>query len=55
MIIIEFETLHNPNLMGSKNHLEEFKQFKPELAAAILRQMNSYNKKNKVASIRTNL
>lgn len=29
VIEIDFKTLHNPNLMGSTDHLEQLKQFKP--------------------------
>lgn len=34
---MSFETLHNPNLMGSNELIEEFKKYKPGLGAAIER------------------
>ena len=55
VIVLEFETLHNPNLMKANRHIEELKKYRRDIGEAIERFIkNNEKKKNKNRRIRPN-
>ena len=55
VIVFDFETLHNPNLMKANRHIDELKKYKKDIGEAIEKFIkNNEKKKDKYGRIRTN-